>query len=269
MLRLLIGTGLMLMAVGFGAAGWQYWQGLPTAQPAPESSPAADPAGTVSTGWLISPTGGIVPREDALAYLEQSRLVPGRSLTVLRTAPLADLLEDGESLPAAAFLEVMADIRAPRMAEGLCAALTADLAELCALNAARVEPGSIDLQRGTARFRLELVFLPRAGEDEGNDPDPLSRVFRTERLPWPGSPGAEDTAALDRAATIQAAVAALAADARGACDRPPAGQACRILDMALEWSPDAPPQGEVRIGWLDPLPRGLVTAPSLDPAPEG
>ena len=29
MLRLLIGTGLLLMAVGFGAAGWQYWQGLP------------------------------------------------------------------------------------------------------------------------------------------------------------------------------------------------------------------------------------------------
>ena len=29
MLRLLIGTGVLLMAVGFGAAGWQYWQSLP------------------------------------------------------------------------------------------------------------------------------------------------------------------------------------------------------------------------------------------------
>ena len=29
MLRVLIGTGALLMAVGFGAAGWQYWQSLP------------------------------------------------------------------------------------------------------------------------------------------------------------------------------------------------------------------------------------------------
>ena len=33
MLRILLGTGALLMAVGFGAAGWQYWQSLPKAEP--------------------------------------------------------------------------------------------------------------------------------------------------------------------------------------------------------------------------------------------
>ena len=41
MLRVLIGTGLVLMAVGFGAAGWQYWQSLPKAAPAEEAAAAA------------------------------------------------------------------------------------------------------------------------------------------------------------------------------------------------------------------------------------
>ena len=33
MLRLLLGTGLLLMVVGFGAAGWQYYQSLPERAP--------------------------------------------------------------------------------------------------------------------------------------------------------------------------------------------------------------------------------------------
>ena len=60
MLRVLIGTGLLLMAVGFGAAGWQYWQTLPTAEPAAaaETPLVAPEKAPLRQSWLISPTGG-------------------------------------------------------------------------------------------------------------------------------------------------------------------------------------------------------------------
>ncbi|OYX24059.1 MAG: hypothetical protein B7Z10_09950 [Rhodobacterales bacterium 32-66-7] len=131
MLRLLITTGVLLMVVGFGTAGWQYWQN--SVATAPGTSPVADGTDV----WLGTPTGGIVPAEVTAGFLLQDRFVPGRIATILRTAALTDLLRDGESLPDPVFLEVMADIRAPLLAEGLCPVLTGSIAADCATFPAR------------------------------------------------------------------------------------------------------------------------------------
>lgn len=258
MLRLLIGTGVLLMAVGFGAAGWQYYQTMP-ASPGDVAQPS-DPAAPVpSQDWLISPSGGLVPQAEALAYLRQDRFHPDRSATILRTARLIELLTQGEKLPDEPYLQVLADIRAPKLAESMCKVLTDNLAAECAVNSARVVEGSVDPVQGTAQFRLELVYrLPPEAEPL---PDLGAHVLSQTSTVVELDPGTEETR------TVEAALSAALAQARAAC--PDNGLACRVQTLSVEWPPDAPVRLAARLAWLAPLPKGVIPAPPLESAPGG
>lgn len=258
MLRFLIGTGVLLMAVGFGAAGWQYWQSLP--EPPPPPLVEAAPTET-QQGWLISPTGGVVPREDVNAYLAQDRYVPSRTAVIRRVAPLTDLLSEGETLPEAPYLQVLADIRAPKLADGLCLVLASRIAQDCTLNTARAAEGGVDPLRGTAEVRIELVYRLQADADVL--PDLAANVLETEWVPLVVDPVA------GRFATIEAALAAALETALAACAGKEMAQTCRIMQLELDWSPVGAPAARVRIGWLSPLPEGMFPAPPLDPAHQG
>lgn len=269
MLRLLIGTGVLLMAVGFGAAGWQYWQSLPAtpAVAAAEASAAADPA-TASPApapmqqvWLASPSGGLIAQDVAYGYLAQDRYAPARTVLVTRQANLSDLLASGEALPENDYLQVLADIRAPRVAEGLCAVVLQAAATDCAVNAARVVEGSVDPATGTALFRLELVY--RLPEGDERVPDLATQVFRAAPVALTldaGAPGTE---------SAEAALAAALVAAQDACGSEPVGQLCRMLRLSLDWAPGKPVQANAEIGWLDALPDGVSVAPPLTPSKDG
>ncbi len=257
MLRLLITTGVLLMVVGFGTAGWQYWQN--TAASAPGTSPVADGTDV----WLGTPTGGIVPAEVTAGFLLQDRFVPGRIATILRTAALTDLLRDGESLPDPVFLEVMADIRAPLLAEGLCPVLTGSIAADCAVQSARVVPGSVDPARGTAQFRVELAY--RLKPDGADLPDLSGQIFDSLNVEVAIAPDP----AVAEAGTVEVALAAVVDTGQFACLSDSAGLLCRITGLTLEWAPGVPYSGTARIGWLSPLPEGVYPAPEIGPAPEG
>jgi hypothetical protein len=260
MLRFLIGTGALLMVVGFGAAGWQYWQGMPAAEAAEVEE--APPAGTKSVQrWMISPTGGLVPQETVRVYLTQDRFVPGRSVVVTRSARLSDLLLEGEKLPELPYLQVLADIRAPKIAENLCAALTASIALDCAVQQARVVEDSVDPAAGTASFHVELVFREKL--DEAELPDLAAHVLQEQVVLVDLEPGAAGSE------SAEAALAAAAAAARAACQGEAVGQACRISNITVNWKPGQPVALRAGIAWLDPLPEGVFTAPPLEPAPEG
>ena len=98
MLRLLIGTGVLLMAVGFGAAGWQYWQSLPKVAAVEVEAATPQVAAVVRQSWLISPSGGLIPQDEVRAYLAQERFIQGRTVRVQRQASLNALLAEGEKL---------------------------------------------------------------------------------------------------------------------------------------------------------------------------
>ncbi len=263
MLRVLIGTGLLLMAVGFGAAGWQYWQTLPTAEPAAaaETPLVAPEKAPLRQSWLISPTGGLITQDDVQAYLAQDRFVPGRSLRVLRQANLADLLVEGEKLPDVPFLQVLADIRAPRVAEGLCPVLLDGIAQDCAVNAAHVVEGSVDAVAGTAMFQLDLVY--RLKDDGAELPDLAAHVLQSEAVRLDLDARAEG------AASPAAALGALLASVAAACTAEGVGEACRPIRLDLDWVPGRPVSASAGIAWLDPLPKGMFVAPPLDPATGG
>lgn len=210
---------------------------------------------------MISTTGGMVPRDDVRAYLTQDRFVPGRIATVVRSAPLTSLLAEGEELPAAPFLQVFADIRAPRLAEDLCPVLLASIAQDCAVHTARVVEGSVDAVQGMARFRIELAYSLKP--DESELPDLAAHVFVPQPFAWEVEAGAPELATVDTALT------ALIAATQAACTAEDAGEACRVLSLSLDWAPGAVAAAEARIGWLSPLPDGIFKAPSLDPAPAG
>lgn len=257
MLRLILGTGVLLMTVGFGAAGWQYWQSLPKAQAAPVAADDAAPASAPAPqGWLISPTGGLIPAGEVEAYLAQDRFVPARSVTIRRQARLSDLLAEGEKLPAPAFLQVLADIRAPRVAEGLCAVLLESAAQDCAVQSARVVAGSVDLVQDSAQFRLELVY--RLKDDGADLPDLAAHVLRSEAVTLDLEAGAEGTASPE--AALRALLAAVASD----CAAKTAGAICRPMQLSLDWVPGQPVLARATVAWLDPLPKGIFVAPPLD-----
>ena len=258
MLRLLIGTGALLMLVGFGAAGWQYWQGLSAdGNGAPV---AVDPTGfgPASGAWLVTSTGAIVPEADATAYLVQDRLVPERIVEVTATAALGNLLLAGEKLPAAPYLEVLADIRAPRLAQALCPVLTNAIARTCMVASARVVPGSVDALRGEARFVMTLAY--RQSVDAAALPDLAAHVLRSETV-RPDPAGLPDSIDSVLTAAVQAAVAACAAEDRTAT--------CRVLGMTVDWTPGTTGRAEARVAWLSPLPEGASIAPPIAPQPEG
>lgn len=264
MLRLVIGTGVLLMALGFGAAGLQYWQGLPKAEAAkaeaPEPGMPAAATRAPRQAWLISPSGGLVPQDEVRAYLAQERFAERRTVTVTRQARLTDLLAEGETLPQPEYLQVLADIRAPKVAEGLCAVLVHSLATDCAVNAAQVVEGSVDPVAGTARFRLELVYrLP----DTADLPDLAAHVLQSDTaslIVEPGAAGSE---------SAEAALAAAITAATDACASKADAQLCRVVQIAIDWAPDRAVQARARIAWLAPLPKGMFTAPPLDPATGG
>jgi hypothetical protein len=264
MLRVLIGTGLVLMTLGFGAAGWQYWKTMPKAAPAAEAAGTgvaeagvATPAASATTrqSWLISPTGGLIAQDDVRAYLAQDRFVAGRAVWVERQARLADLLAEGEKLPDPAFLQVLADIRAPRVAEGLCDVMTSTLAEACAVNAARVVEGSVDAAAGTALFRLELVY--RLKDAAAELPDLAAHVLGSSTIALELGPDP---------ATPDAALAAALAAVTTACGTDGVGEACRPLRLDLNLAPGRAASATATIAWLDPLPKGMFVAPPLDVA---
>lgn len=261
MLRMLIGTGLLLMTVGFGAAGWQYWKSLPevaSSETASGPAAAAQAAPVARQSWLISPTGGLIPQADVQAYLAQERFAPGRALRVVRQARLTELLAEGEKLPEPAFLQVLADIRAPQVADGLCKVLLDAMAGDCAVNSARVVEGSVDPVAGTASFALDLVYrLKPSGEEL---PDLAAHVLRSDLVRLDLEPGAEGTASPD------AALSALLAAVATACSADGIGQACRPMQLGIDWAPGRPVSATAVIGWLDPLPKGMFVAPPLDPA---
>ncbi|MFN4202051.1 MAG: hypothetical protein ACK4GM_03240 [Tabrizicola sp.] len=267
MLRLLIGTGVLLMAVGFGAAGWQYWQTMPKVEAAVADAPAPQ-AGTPATAapppprqtWLISPSGGLVPQDDVRAYLAQERFAERRRVTVTRQARLTDLLVEGETLPQPEYLQVLADIRAPMVAEGLCEVLVQSLATDCAVDAARVVEGSVDPVAGTAQFRLELVYrLP----DTEDLPDLGAHVLRSDSVALTLEAGAEGSA------SAGSALAAALSAATGACAARADARICRVVQVALDWAPDQPVRARAQIAWLAPLPKGMFIAPPLGPATGG
>lgn len=267
MLRFLLATGVTLMLVGFGAAGWQYWQSLPD-DPAAAVADAGNPAtvradrgaADLPQSWPISPTGGAVPVADVRAYLDQDRPDPARSAVITLTAAITDLVAEGEAPPDPVYFSVFADIRAPLLAEGLCPVLTGGIARLCVVNSARVVPGSVDPARGTARFRIELYY--GLGPDAGALPDLALHVLDQVPVTLPA-----DTAAGH--ASVEAALAALIDTATAACPTDEDGQACRILRLSLDWAPGQTATGQAVVSWLRPLPDSLRIAPELEPAPEG
>lgn len=254
--RLLIATGLLLMAVGFGTAGWKHLRS-PAPRDVAELPPP--PPGTPRQGWLISPSGGLVPQDEALAFLRQDRFMPARTVTILRDARLADLLVRGEKLPDAPYLQVLADIRAPMLTEMLCKELTTTLAADCAVNRARVEPGSVDPLQGTARFRIELVF--RLEPEAEELPDLGTHVLTGTRQTLELDSGTEGTE------SPEAALAVALAEAQAAC--PEEGLFCRVQRLVVDWSEDAPVRLTAEVAWLAPLPKGVITLPPLEAAPGG
>lgn len=259
MLRLLIGTGALLMAVGFGAAGWQYWQSLPKAEPvaAVETADADTPAPKAATRqrWLISPSGGLIRQDDVRAYLAQDGFVEGRTVKMTLQATLSDLLAEGEKLPEVEYLQVLADIRAPRVAEGLCAVMRQSFAADCAVNAARVVEDSVDAGAGLARFQVELVYRVAEGDEEM--PDLAAHVLHTDVIGLTLDAGAEGTQ------SAEAALAAALGATTGACAAEGVGKLCRPMGLTVDWLPGQPVQTRAEIGWLEPLPKGMFVAPPL------
>ncbi len=267
MLRLLIGTGLLLMGVGFGAAGWQYWKSLPPAQAVATAGASGDSAAQpaeiapLRQSWLMAPTGDLIAQDEVRAYLAQDRFAPSRTVLITRQARLADLLAEDETLPDADYLQVLADIRAPKVAEGLCEVLQQFGATDCAVNLARVEEGSVDPVAGTALFRLELVYrLPEPAEGL---PDLAAHVFRTSQVDLTQEPGSA------AAASPEAALGAALAAVTEACAAETVGDLCRMQRLALNWSPGQTARATAEIGWLDPLPQGMFVAPPLTTASGG
>jgi hypothetical protein len=261
MLRVLIGTGALLMAVGFGAAGWQYWQSLPTAESVASAEAASGELQVARTvarqSWLISPTGGLIRQDDVRAYLAQERFVPQRTVDMTLQARLADLLAEGEKLPEVEYLEVLSDIRAPRVAEGLCAVMVQSFATDCAVTAARVVEGSVDPVAGTAEFRVELVY--RLAEAADDVPDLAAHILRTDVVRLTLEPGAAGTESAE--ATLAAALS-MAAEA---CATDGVGALCRTMGLTVTWVPSDRVEARAKIGWLDALPKGMFVAPPLNP----
>lgn len=256
MLRVLITAGLGLMLVGFGAAGWQYWQGM--SKTAPSDAPPQLSLADLSAGaqdWLISPLGGPVPAADVRAYLWQAHAVPERSVDITMTAPLDALMAEGEALPDPAYFEVMADIRAPLLAENLCPVLTETIAAKCAVNSARVVPGSVDALAGTAEFRIVLYYAVDAKASEL--PDLALHTLSSWQI--------ESRAG----GTAEQALRALAGAVKDACAAPEAGLACRALRLTLDHDPGGLSIGRASLAALQPLSEALRVVPEITPAPGG
>jgi hypothetical protein len=260
LLRVLIGLGALLMLVGFGAAGVEYWQNRPVAEGAGTATEAVETSEVPVQSWLISPTGGLVPQAEVRAYLTQDRFVESRTASITQTALLSELLLDGEKLPEAAYLQVLADIRAPRVAGNVCEVLLQSIAAECAINRARVVDGSVDAVAGKARFGMELVYRLKPPDEEL--PDLAKHVLMTETVSVDFEAGAEGARVPDEllSSAVNAAVAA--------CDAAKKAVACRIVGLDTTWFDNGSGAVLARIAWLAPFPKGLIPVPPLG-APGG
>lgn len=260
LLRVLIGLGVALMLLGFGAAGVQYWQNRPAQDAEAWDGPATEVAEVPVQTWLISPAGGLVPQRDVRAYLVQDRFVEGRTAVVTLSALLSELLMEGEKLPEAAYLQVLADIRAPRVADKVCDVLLKSIAADCAVNKARVVDGSVDPVAGEARFGVELVYRLKPSDEAL--PDLGAHVLMTDSVSLDFEGGA-DGARIPEELLASAVTAALSA-----CDAVKGAKACRVMGLDTTWFDNGSGAARARIGWLAPLPKGLIAAPPLG-APGG
>lgn len=220
---------------------------LPLAEADPAVPAAASPAGI---DWMIDRGGALVPEPDVAAFLRQDRFAETRRVEIVRPAPLGDLLTAGETLPAPAFLQAFADIRASALAGAECDALRAAFAADCAVADAGVVEDSVDAEAGTARFRFVLSYRLKA--EAAPLPDPRTLAFRTDRLGLEDA--ASDPARADAAAWRDHALAA----AEAACVPVMAEHGnCRIMALDVDWTSAEDLSAGVRIGWLEPLPKGI------------
>ncbi|MFM7446675.1 MAG: hypothetical protein ACKO2N_22755 [Tabrizicola sp.] len=107
---------------------------------------------TLEQKWLISPGGGLIPRDTARGWLKQDGVVTGRSVSIEFTAPRSALLEEGQVLHDLAHRQAFADIRAKKLAQELCAPLVSGLASACAVAEVVMEKSSLDAPGDTATF---------------------------------------------------------------------------------------------------------------------
>ena len=267
---LFLGVGLVLAA--FGAAGWQYYQSLPVSvaadvevveapeegadPPKPAKSAPAEDVADPGQAWLVSDTGGLVPRRVARVFLQQSKFVKDRDVTMTVRVPLETLLSAGEALPGAPYVEAFAEVRAGVVGNFICAPMVAAWAQGCAVSAAELVDGSYDPQSQTAEFRLGVVYTMKA--EAVPLPDLSTRAFTTESMRME-----EDDPGVD-ASTPQAFLAQAVALAGSTCAMEQAADTpCRIMSMSVSWS--APDRADARFefGTLGPLPAGVFPAPPL------
>lgn len=255
LLRVLIGIGAALMLLGFGAAGVQYWQNRPATKAVAGDAQAVEAPVAPVQNWLISPTGGLVPQAEVQAYLIQDRFVESRTAFVTRSALLSELLLEGEKLPEVAYLQVLADIRAPKVAGKICDVLLQTIAAECAVNRARVVDGSVDPVAGEARFGIELVYRLKSTEEPL--PDLAAHVLMTDTVSLDFEAGA------DGARVPEELLASTASAAIAACDAVKGANTCRVMGLDTTWFDNGSGAARARIGWLAPLPKGMFPAPPL------
>lgn len=278
LVRIVLFLGVSLILLSGGAMGWQYWQGLQRADgpvakadasgaaiAAPDGPfaalvQAAPPAGVAvpEQNWLISPGGGLSARDEVAAYLRQDGFVDRRVARIRAIMPVSALLERGEALPDAAFVQVFADIRAPKLALDLCRPLLEGWASGCVVEQAFAEKDSYDPATGMARFSFVLAYTQKEGDTPL--PDLASHALHT------GQTGASEDNGLIAGATLTDALGSLVDIAARSCPAPVQdAPTCRVTGLLLQWTPQAKASGYISHGWLAPLPKGMFPAPPLAP----
>jgi hypothetical protein len=273
LLRIVLFLGLGLVLAGFGAAGWQYWQSLPAAtdvvvvEDAPDEAAASAPPEVVAVApsadvaepgqvWLISKGGGLVPRRDARAFLQQGKYVEDRALRMALRLPLTALLSDGEGLPGTPYLEAFAEVRASVAGARVCAPLLAAWAAGCAVQDASLREGGFDPATMTAIFDVTTVFTLKPEAEPL--PDLSTRVFIDDPIRIEADQvGAASATPEDFLTYVVKAVGGLCQNEQAA------GHPCRVLDMTVGWTAPGEASATVRVGRLGPLPKGLYPAPPL------
>jgi hypothetical protein len=96
-------------------------------------------------------------------------------------------------------------------------------------------------------------------------PDLAQHVLTIDRLP-PPLPEGETAPASDSPASAEAALAAAVAAATAPCADRVLG--CRLLRLSLDWAPGEPLAFQGELGWLAPLPDGLIPVAPIAPLPE-
>ena len=94
-------------------------------------------------------------------------------------------------------------------------------------------------------------------------PDLAAQVFRSAVVELPQGPEAPVSA------TAEAALVAALAAVGEACAAETVGELCRMQRLILDWAPGQPARARAEIGWLDPLPNGMILAPPLTTAAGG